>query len=188
MNLYSRLSFIYIYIYTCVLHVCRHIINMNELKHMASFNGQVDVVILRFGEFSIPEQIAAVRELDLLMGIVGSDCNNAMFLSTEATFIQLTPYKCEIKPKRSASPGRKIRNQVIGAGVGYKDWTNNHPDNAEIPWHLWHEVQERECQGWSDKTLTSALKQEIWDSDPDGCLMWDFWQQQNTWLELSEGT
>ena len=89
---------------------------VQELAEAASFHGQVEVVRLRFGELTIPEQIAAARRVTVMLGIAGSDCNNAMFLPPASTFVQLTPFNCGILPGRSAAPGEYYSTRKEGIG------------------------------------------------------------------------
>ena len=67
------------------------------------------------------------------------------------------------------------------------DWTNVYLENAELPWHLWENVRQT-CPEY-DKNLDQSVVDEVL-SDPksDGCIIWDFWQNQNTWVDLSEVT
>ena len=65
------------------------------------------------------------------------------------------------------------------------DWSNVYEENVEMPWHLWDDVRER-CPEYDIDLTDDVVERVLSESLPDGCIMWDFWQQQNTWIEMSE--
>jgi hypothetical protein len=82
--------------------------------------------------------------------------------------------------------GRKNKHQIKLAGVNVIDWTNTYPLNVELPWQDWERV--RKCSSEFDVKLTDEVKKKILNiPQPDGCLVWDFYQNQNSWIEISEG-
>jgi len=105
----------------------RFILNEYELVRAVQAMGH-ECVLLPLEAMTLYEQMAALRSLDVLVGIHGSGLDNSVFLHKGAVLVQLLPYSVEHKCTFRASAER--------AGVHYMEWTLKDRLSAVFHWDL----------------------------------------------------
>ncbi|KAJ1432695.1 hypothetical protein B484DRAFT_24627 [Ochromonadaceae sp. CCMP2298] len=91
----------------------RFILNEYELVRAVQAMGH-ECVLLPLEAMTLYEQMAALRSLDVLVGIHGSGLDNSVFLHKGAVLVQLLPYSVEHKCTFRASAERAGRWGNVG--------------------------------------------------------------------------
>ena len=87
-------------------------------------------------EMTLYEQIKALRETTVLVGIHGSGLNNAILLPTDAVLVQLLPYKLNYKGA--------FQQVARENGVHYIEWGLEDP---KLSFFHWEFLGKREMAG-----------------------------------------
>jgi capsular polysaccharide biosynthesis protein len=100
------------------------------------------VQVLPMEEMTLYEQIKALRETTVLVGIHGSGLNNAILLPTDAVLVQLLPYKLNYKGA--------FQQVARENGVHYIEWGLEDP---KLSFFHWEFLGKREMAGGKQAVL-----------------------------------
>ena len=148
----------------------RQIVNLQEVKDYLRVNRpEVKVQYLDLAALSLREQLRALAETTILVGIHGSGLANLIFLPHDASVIQLFPYKFY----------RPTYNYIARlAGIKVLDWKNEVASNT-----VFHpEIMD------NYPTLSAADKEDIMRNPESTSSTWAanmYWITQDTILDIS---
>mmetsp|Transcript_4087 Transcript_4087/g.8508 ORF Transcript_4087/g.8508 Transcript_4087/m.8508 type:complete len:153 (+) Transcript_4087:123-581(+) len=127
-----------------------------------------DVQILPLEEMTLYEQIKALRQTTILVGIHGSGLNNAILLPKGAVLVQLLPYKLNYK----GAFAQVAREN----SCSYLEWGLQDPKLSLFHWEF---LGEREMRGGKEAVLARG-------SPRGGAEVYTFWINQDIIVPVNQ--
>jgi hypothetical protein len=125
----------------------RFILNEYELVEAVQKLGY-ECLLLPLETMTIYEQMAALRTLDVMIGIHGSALDNSVFLHQGSVMVQLLPYKVEHRCTFQSSAEQ--------AGVHYMEWQLHDQSKAYFHWDLLEQANAEKLKHSSKESILRA--------------------------------